>query len=512
MRAKNSDLFDLIQLMSVNEHKYFIKFLREKNNKLERQLEQLFNTIKKQKSYDESIIKNQIKDPDIVKFFAQKKKVLTDYIEACLIRYYRDGSIEVKIHELLQLETIFRRKALYNQCQKLMDKAQQIAFDYEYYYLEVEIIKRKIVLTYELFPKDIEEQLNSLISQKKAALLKLVNEQEYRDLKDRLFVKIRKKNAVRDKETRQELDELMSNPLLKNENNALSLSARLYFHSTHSNYNKLVRNFTKSLEHRKRIVELWTLQPNRIQEKPYLYVTAICNLLGNYHYLNNYTRSEELIREAKEVKVRSETDNAFIFQQVRLHEILLYINTCQFDKLADLVPEIESGLEDFDHIIQNSYKLSILFNLSLAFFITENYKAALHWVNKIVNMEKTEERLDIQDFSKILRLLIFYCDGKHDIILNYHRSASRMLKRNNRLYNLERIILKNLSELIAKTPKEQEEIYIKFSEELKSIGNNGNANILGIEETGLWLESKIRKVPMQQILADVNEQAQQKRA
>ncbi len=506
MRAKSTNLFELIKSLSVQEHRYFTKYLKEHRLKYVDELEKLFNLIKGQKEYDEKAVKLGLKGTYISKFFPQYKSQLQDLVQRSLINYHKDASIEADIHHLLHVETILRQKNLYDQCSKVLRQARDKAFKYEHHLLEVEILKRQILLLGELFPKDYNEVLNKLISEKNAVLLKLQSESEYRDLNQRMFFLIRKTNNLRNDALEQELDELIGNPILKNENDAFNFWSKVMFNYIHAQYYKLKKKHSVSIKYRKRIVELWQLYPHKVEENRRFYLEALFNLIGALHNVKSYEESKVWLKEAKKIGFKSEIEDAHAFEQAKLYELLIFMNTNSLEEALELVPEIDSGLKKFNTLIQNSYRLAIYHNICLTYFISDDHKSALKWVNRIIDIDKTEERQDIQDFSKILRLIIFYCLGKYDLIESQVRATKRLLKKNDRLYDLETTIIKYLPMLIVSNHNRTEEMEVlhSFKEELNNI-EGGKNSALGMQETGLWVESKIRGITFRALLKELIE-------
>lgn len=512
MRARANDLFELIKSLSVQEHRYFSKYLGEQRLKYSDELDKMFGLIREQEVYEEKAIKEALKGTYIIKFFPQYKNQLNDLVIKSLINYHKENSVEAEIHHLLQVEAIFRQRGLSEQCAKILSQAREKSFKYEHHLLELEVLKRQIALLGDLFPKDFSDQLNKLISEKNVTFLKLQNESEYRDISQKLFFLVRKMNNLRDEDTVKELDELIKEPLLQNENDAFNFWSKLMFNYTHAQYHKLKKDHIKSIKYRKRIVELWQLYPHKIQENPRYYLGALFSLIGSLHNVRNYNESEIWLKEVKKISVKSETENAKIFEQAKHNELLILINTDRFEEALELVPEIDDGLNKFKSLIQNSFRLALYYNIYLTYFIVDDHTSALKWVNKIIDIDKTEERQDIQDFSKIFRLIVFYCKGKYDLIESQLRATKRILQKNNRLYDLETTIIKYLPKLIetSHNQKEQKNVLTEFKAELDEISID-NKGVLGMQETGLWVESKLRNITFRELLRELIETSSDKK-
>ena len=137
------------------------------------------------------------------------------------------------------------------------------------------------------------------------------------------------------------------------------------------------------------------------------------------------------------------------------------------------------------------------------FFILEDWKHALNWVNKIID-DKSDTRKDIQHFARILSLLFHYEMGKGDLLEYMTRSVYRYLEREERLLGFERIMLIYLKKFpFALDNKELLKSFANLKKEIETLENTpGERAHLGMSEMIMWLTSKVEKRRLEEIVRE----------
>jgi hypothetical protein len=85
--------------------------------------------------------------------------------------------------------------------------------------------------------------------------------------------------------------------------------------------------------------------------------------------------------------------------------------------------------------------LDICFNACLFHFRDANYKRALHWLNRVLQDEKVEERQHIHCSARIIELIIHYEMENVELLESLMRSTHRYLYKRNKIYEFENIFL-----------------------------------------------------------------------
>ena len=100
--------------------------------------------------------------------------------------------------------------------------------------------------------------------------------------------------------------------------------------------------------------------------------------------------------------------------------------------------------------------------------MSENFSDALRWLNKILN-DTDSAREDIHSMARILNLVVHFEIGNMETLPYAIQSSERFLSKRNRLYGLEKLMLKSFRK-ISRTdnPKRQKEIFMHLKNEIHS--------------------------------------------
>ncbi len=288
----------------------------------------------------------------------------------------------------------------------------------------------------------------------------------------------------------------MQCPSLQNEESALTFEAKLKFYGIHSLYNQLKGNFNKALNHREKVISLFEKAPHQITEMPQRYRSELANLLTVRHFTGNYEGFQELLNKIEDVKEGSKEENVFTFREIYPLKQLFLLNTGRAEEAYQLIPEITKGLELYSELINPARLHSFWYNNAIACFIIGNYKEALPWTNLILTPGKDKKvRTDLRDFVSILEIILHYETGKYSLVEAKLHSARERLTYKNKLYEFEKVVLQNISQLIKVQGKDKEEKMLKacavFLEELQALANkSGKEKLPGLEEIILWVKKK----------------------
>jgi len=103
------------------------------------------------------------------------------------------------------------------------------------------------------------------------------------------------------------------------------------------------------------------------------------------------------------------------FQNLYFHRLRYLMNTHQYNKAIELVDDIEAGMLKYKKKINPSRFIMFHFNLTSAYFLTENYDQASNWIDKILQIERTVEiHKATKYFARIYNLAICYRRNKRE--------------------------------------------------------------------------------------------------
>jgi hypothetical protein len=432
---KQEPLFDLIFSLTMSEKRFFKIFSQRHVIGDENDYSKLFDFIDKELNVDNSILIEQ----DFVKNVSAEKNYLYRLILKSLNAFHSQNSDKRKIYDYLISIDILFQKGLYSQAVDLVLKARKLA-------------NKNELLRQELLLSELHEEL-LLKDQKYGDVVNLINEDKHlldlvenllslKELTTKGYHENLSKGVIRNEKDLEPFNALINNELVKDEKNALTKRARLHQISVQLTYNMVAGNNDMVLKYVQLIIAHYEANQHLINHTPIGYVSCYF-ILGNaqladkkHDLVFNTTKAYSDIEQIDSVrKSQKALSSAFFYKN-----ILLF----QLGKIDDL-ELIESEIPKHIPFIGKAQLYDLYFQLSLSFFYQKNYKKALWWSNEILNDSKFKSRGDFMNTIKLFNLLIHFELG-NDFTLEYiSKSTSNYLKKKNRFYEVEKLLIKFLT-------------------------------------------------------------------
>ena len=435
--------------MSLPEKRCFNRFVLVNSSKQERNYLILFHLIDKQDIYNEDEIlkkgnfikKNQL--PDL-------KHYLYNMILKCL-RSYRSGiSADVQLKDILNDVACLYDRGLYTECRTELVRAEDVAHRHENYPHLLEIItwKEKIAGTINPAESYMEEVSLRFSGEKTRVLDILRNMNAFLTLYNRMVRLYHKYGDTRTPELRKNFDDIMKDPLMASEENALSFKAKLFFNSIKNDYYDIIGETINSYHAAKRSVELMDLYPDIKREEYKRYLSHLFNLglaqvnLGKTHEVPGTVEKLRQVPGFLHAKLRETEDvQSDLFYFSYFLELQSCLSSGDFEKALLLIPGIERNLKLFKGKINPIRELLFHYCIAYLYFSANRFSSALQWLNKIVHSREINLKEDIYSFARILNLITHYELGNTGVLEYIVRSTYRYLSKRNRLYKVESSVL-----------------------------------------------------------------------
>jgi hypothetical protein len=458
---------------------------------------QLFDAIDRQSEYNEGDLLEQFKGERFTRQFSVAKNYLYNYILKTLHVFHKDQYSELST--LMHQIQILMGKNLYDQAAKMVRKAKHLAerqerFQEILYLLEYErdILHRTVQSRqYLAFMQTIQES-------ERHTLDKLTNLQKFNHLYDQIYSFMNRSNSARGAKEIAEVDEVLSNPLLADPENALSVRARLKMHDVLNDCYMAKSDFAACLENARLIIETYEKFPVIRVEKNIRYINTVSNL-GVFNYLlGNLSEAVQMLDKLKELNTYSEYEDLRIFEKYFYFKIALCIEQGDVSTGKQTLALFEEELEKLSGKVVKSFELGMFYAASYFYVQASEPSEALPWINRILNEPKTELRTDLQCMARILNLVIHYDLGNRDFIEYDIKSTSRFLANRDRLFSYERTIIKYLRQLANIGPNESKKhVLISFKGEIAEIVENpAEKNAASLFDASIWIDSKLKGVSM----------------
>lgn len=495
------DLYQLVHSLTPAEKRYVKVFaskhlIGSNNNYL-----RLFDSLAAMEEYDEEELKRKFKGKSFIKHLPSEKNYLHKFILKSMRSYHAESSVDTLLKELLVDAKYLSEKRLYLQCEKVLDKAKKIAALHNKYHVLLEILLMERVMIVEHHTRDVKEKINKVDNETLDIIQQLSAFYQLFILRDSIFVLTRGKYHLREPDLAKETEDIMDHPLLQELGIDFNQQWIYYFtHAVYSIFNGRYQEADKWYNH---LIDLWEKHPHRIKEEGYQYKKILSNYLSNCQALGKLNEFPRILGKIRAIPCKNLDEEAEEFQNVYYMELLHLMNTNALDKAEALVPEIEKGMKTYQAKINKARELAFYHNIAVLFFVQEKNKKALEWVNRIVNDEKSESRMDIQDFARVFQLILYYELDKTDLMEYAWRSAHRYFKQRESTYTFELLILEYLKKLAKANEEKKQPLYRLLHDQLLHlVSDPSHKKAQGFDEALYWVKSKVLNKTLAALVAE----------
>jgi len=457
MKTVSDDLFRLIKSLNKSEKGLFKKFASKNSSGSKQNYLLLFDAIDSMNEYDENLLKKKIKDPSLLKQLPVYKVYLFNLVLRSLNQHTSYENSETQLNELLANIRTLTSKHLYREAKKVIKKAKEIAYkcDKHKFIMELLAAERHILI---LAPaKDITDKRIALFKEQQELVNRINEFYNLSLLCDRLTIMVDNDADFRSTEKTQQMEDIISNPLLVSPESIKGYYAMNNFYHTHLVYNGAKGNTAEIFKYLKLQIKLDESNKHFIDENPQNYVYALINLLLHSHFVKNQPEIDNTLFKLESVKKRlkgklpRETEIQILFHASNV-EMIIHEKNCDMQAGRNKIKQIEADLKTYGAEVPANTKSLMLLNLVCFNIIDENYNASAKYLNTLFNSPELNIRSDVNRVARILQLVLHYEMGNFDLIDYLLVSARKFL--GTRQTKLEQLILKFFGNII-KFPKEK---------------------------------------------------------
>ena len=500
MNSGKADLFHLIKSMSKSEKRYFKMESKKAGDKTSNHIK-LFDAINKMEEYDEDILKKKLKKETFVRHLSAEKRYLYQAVLKSIRNFRADQSIFAQIKSLVIDANILMERSLNNQAKKLLDKAAKLAEKIDDTISLLEINLKKQLLSIRNKKKDHKGVIEQLMKEKDEIINFLLKKLELRDI-------LNKTGYAQMEDNRAQIIEHIKGKesLLKQHEEHPSFYAQLWTYGIYGNYHQGTGKLQKLINIRSKTVDLWNQHPVIKEEFFHQYIVDLANISVAYFTQGQTEKAIEYMKILENERPKTMFDQVYIFEKVSNKKLIYNMSIGDFETAKSFVPKIEFDLESLP--IRKTSSTTIKSNIAVLYFCLEDFKQCLTWTDKVINAPKSNIRLDIQKFNRLLAIIaqIELEDG-FEIIDNFCRATHRFLTKNSqkKSHNNELIMLDFLWKYHKTAPKDQKEILTQFKNWIETTRKHPIKKLTsGLEEFHFWTRSRLEKKPIALLIKESN--------
>jgi len=507
MPNRSSDaLFQLIKSMEKSEKRNFKLYVKRNSGIEDLKIIQLFDALDKMAEYDE--IQLFKKNKGIKKRqLSNNKAQLYRQILSSLRLIKNENNIDIQLHEQLDHARILYNKGLYLQSLKMLDRIKESARSNHQvtFWLQTLFFEKKIEALY--ITRSMQDRADRLTSEVDEASSLLSTTSKLSNLSLQLYSWYIKNGVARNEKDEKAVDQFFEEHLPARPERFSGFYEKLYLYQSYCWYAFIRQDFLLYYRYSQKWVDLFEKEKFMITVETGHYIKGMHNLLGAHFDLLNYQKFTEVLehfeRFSRSALVRHNDNNRILtFVYLHISKLNLHFIDGTFTEGLKLVPLIQEKLEEYGRFLDRHRVLVFYYKIACLYFGSGDYERTIDYLNKIINW-KVDLRNDLQCYSRLLHLIAQYELGNYQLLEYLIKSAYRFMAKMENLSLVEEEIFRFLRKSFKISPRQLQPEFEKLLESLKRYEKNRyETRAFVYLDIISWLESKIRQVPVQNILRE----------
>jgi hypothetical protein len=501
-KTPSQKLFQIIHTLTPAEKRYF-KLRYGKSQGEDAKYLKLFEVIEKMTTLNEAALQKAVYGTKKVegKKFSELKNYCYQLILGILCDYDNEHSIDYRLkHNLLYVRSLYKR-ALYEDCQLLIDKTLKLAEEYEQFEAMLELLRWRKQIAYARGDIDfLNSDLNKIAVQENVLLAKVANILFYKNAFYQIHTTIRKFRLLENPELQQILKSLASSEMFSQLDKAQSFTAKVIYLRAASLMSYAMRDNERFYQYGKVLMDLMLSRPLLLREDVSEYISANSNFVMACMLTERSSATLEALENFKKVTPKTYDDRLKIHRQFYQGIFDFYHNTGDFDKGYEMLQLHLKEKQQFDHQAFNSQ--GFYYAYFYTSFGSKHFNEALDYLNEWLSDRNTVDRQDLQALARILSLIIHFEMGNTLLLESLMRSTARYLNKNTKMTAFEKELLRFIRK--ASTSANRMELKTIATDVLNSLSelsqDTTQGNFMQYFDFIAWIESKITNVDFAKIV------------
>lgn len=499
-------LFQLIHSLEKSEKRNFKLYARRNSSSDELKGVQLFDALDKMEEYDEALLLKRNKGIRKQQLSNIKAHLYKQILSS--LRLIKDeDNIDIQLHEQMDHARILYNKGLYLQSLKMLDRMKEMARSYNQitYLLQVLFFEKKIEALH--ITRSMQDRAERLATEADEVNGRLTMTSRLSNLSLLLYSWYIKNGHARNEKDEKAIRSFFDQHYPPGADEAKGFYERLYRYQCYCWYSFIRQDLLSYYRYTQKWVELFEKDKFMVEVETAHYIKGMHNLLSAHFDLQNYQKFNESLQQFEKFshsKIVSNNDNNRIQTFVYLHisKINKHFMEGTFTEGLKLVPYIEEKLEEYKLYLDRHRVLVFYYKIASLYFGSGNYEMSIDYLNKIINW-KVDLRTDLQCYSRLLHLIAHYELGNYDLLEYLFKSVYRFMSKMENMSVVEEEIFRFLRRSFRVTPRQLKTEFEQLLDKLKQQEKNRyETRAFMYLDIISWLESKISKVPVQNVIRE----------
>jgi hypothetical protein len=499
-------LFQLIHSLEKAEKRHFKLYIKRSSTKEDLKIVQLFDAMDKLSDYDEKNLLKRL--PGIEKpQLSNLKTHLYKQILASLRLLKSADSIDLQLNENFDYAHILYKKGLFQQSLRILDRAKDMAkANQKFNFLAQVLALEKRIETLHI-THSMQMRAEQLSAESLEVIGKIDMVARLSNLALLVYSWYIKNGHARNEKDEERIREYLKEQLPVNAWEQDGFYERLYLYQIYNWYAFIRQDFLMYYRYSQKWVDLFEEQPLMVRVETGHYIKALHNLLNAHFDLRNYKKFEHTLRQFEAFAL---TDRVIENDNFRIQSFV-YITTAKINQVFMLgtfregllmVPAIEEKLAEYDLFIDRHRLLVLNYKIASLYFGSGDYATCIDYLQRIIN-DQADMRNDLQCYARVLHLMAHYELGNFDLMESLTKSVYRFMAKRERLTKVEEEMFRFLRTSFITSRNSLKEEFEKFLQKIRQFeGNRFEARAFAYLDLVSWVESKVYRKPMSEIISE----------
>lgn len=504
---KTDSLFELIQSLSSAEKRNFRLYAGRLKGNERAKFMKLFDIMGKMEDYDEKYILGKAPVNKIQ--LANVKAHLYKQILVSLRLQHIGQNQDLQIREYFDFARVLYNKGLYVQSLKCLERAKLMARQCHLDMVLLELVDFEKMIESQHITRSLYPRAEALVDESKVLIESMQCRQALSDLSLRLYGLYLKLGYVRNAQDKAFVEHYFRENLPKFDLKKLGFYERLSLYQSQLWYYYILQDFVMCYRASRRWVELFERHPEVKKEDLVSYLKGYHYLLDTLFYLNRHAdftvaleRFEAIFEDDQLVLDDNAAMLVFMYRYTnRIHRH--YMEGSFSEGVKTVLPGLFKEFEKLRARLDEHYIMVLYYKVACLYFGSGDYKAAIHYLLKIIGSQQQGLRQDLQCFARLLHLIACYEAGLDERLGSHIKSVYKFFVRMDHWRGVQRVIVDFLRDLGYLYPHQVKDQFKKLRDRLMLYAKHPyeKRTFLYLDIIS-WLSSKIENKPVELIVRE----------
>lgn len=473
-----NNLHSLIHSLSPSEKRYFKLFAQRQVQHKATHYYKLFEAINQQSIYNETDLLKKFRKESFIKHFAVTKNYLYGLILKSMQAFNQENFVEWKIRNAYSQIKILASKGLDADTEHLIKKTKELAWQYEYYHIIMDILHTEKYLFGNFRIYEQTSQVFEQIIKEDLVAFELATNIMQCGHTWHLLTLLELEIGILDQPViHKQATDLVAVSYMQQEPHT-SYNAKFRFYATWSLYYNIINNQLKNYDCCKQCI---LIREEQISKQPLLNMDPLAsyyNFLLSCEKSNRWDEFEYYLNKTKSYQAPTIEINIRRMHNYCWCGLMYYLHQENYTAAQHIVEEYKAFFIDKKINYRKDFKLFIEACCGLVCFFNKDYTGAFKWWNEILNNKYPKIELRTQGAVRLYAMMAHWEENNFEIMPYLSTQAKKYLQSISMFHDAEQLFIHQLTKAADLTTKKyRNEALAKLYKEIsqKQLSVSGNA-------------------------------------